>query len=196
MNLSFRLRQLQSEAADVLYQRIIPIRPGFVAHMQEALDLWMSDVSIGTFESSVRDWFNHAYYNFCMFIHRPSVAIAIPSSADLQRCYEASSGVLTYYWKMNRSKTIDTTWMAAHWLFLAAITHLYCIWVDEDIRNSLDWTIVYRETQSTSMILSAMAERVSSAQRMPQIYHDLCVGTFRKYGELYPHSDDDSELIS
>lgn len=193
MNHTFEMRKMQSEAADVLYQRTIPMNEDFIAGMQRRLDVWLEEAPLDMADSYVQDWFLHAYHNFCMFIHRPSVANPIPSATDLQRCFSASSAVLTFYWRMHRSNAIDGTWMAIHWLFLAAVTHLYCIWMDEDIRNSLDWTLVYRDTQSTSMILSALAERLSSAQRMPQIYHDLSTGTFKRYGEIYLHSDDDDD---
>lgn len=77
-------------------------------------------------------------------------------------------------------------------LFLAGIVHLYSIWTLEDIRNNLDWSIVLNDTQTTSMVLAAMAERWTSAEGVPQVYHDLCMGTFQKYGELYPQHDSDS----
>jgi hypothetical protein len=86
--------------------------------------------------------------------------------------------------------------MAIHWLFLAGIVHLYCLWTDVDIRNSVDWSIVLEDTQTTSMVITAMAERWSFAEGVPQVYHDLCIGTFRKYGELYPQHDSDIESPS
>lgn len=187
----FRLRQLQSEVADVMYQRTVPYQDQFVPNLQSRLDMWLAQAPQYPQHSYLANWLNHAYHNLCMFLHRPSVARPFPSSTDVQRCFEASSAVLRLYWEMHQSNSMDCTWMTIHWLFLAGVTHLYCIWVDEDIRNSLDWTITYRDTHSAGMVLSSLAERLRSAQKMPRIYHDLCAGTFRKYGEMYPQSDDE-----
>jgi hypothetical protein len=190
-NHCFRLRQLQSEAADVLYQRSVPYYPGFIDHVQERIDVWLEQVPREYLDSVAEDWFDHAYHNLCMFVRRPSVVNPFPSSSDLQRCFESASAVLKLYQKMHRISSIESTWMAVHWLFLAGITQLFCIWTDEQIRNSIDWTIIYEETHSTGMVLAAMAERLVSAQKMPQVYLELCTGTFKKYGELYAQSDDE-----
>jgi hypothetical protein len=186
-----QLRQLQSEVADVLYQQSLPYYAGFIDQMQGRLELWLGQIPREYLDPAGVDWFHHAYHNLCIFVHRPSVMNPFPSSSDLKLCFDSSSAVLKLYQMMHKFNSIDSNWMAIHWLFLAGITQLFCIWTDEHIRNSIDWTIIYEETHSTGMVLAALAERLVSAQKMPQVYLELCTGTFRKYGELYAHSDDE-----
>ncbi|KAF2793925.1 hypothetical protein K505DRAFT_325115 [Melanomma pulvis-pyrius CBS 109.77] len=195
-NHCFRLRQLQSEVADVLYQRTQPFSAIFIDRTQHRIDDWLSAVPIATCPTEMIDWFHHAYHNLCIFLHRPSVANPDPTPRDIQTCFDSAQAVLRLYWKLYQSDAVDCTWMAIHWLFLAAVVHLYCIWTHDDIRNAVDWSIVLEDTQTTSMVLTAMAERWTSAERVPQVYHNLCIGTFRIYGELYPHSDSDIDSVT
>lgn len=191
-NHCFKLRQLQSKVVDVLHHAIQPYYDIFVEDMQQRIDAWLSLVPINVCSAEMIDWFSHAYHNLCIFLHRPSVAIPNPSAVDIRKCFDSSQEVLRLYWKLYRSDAVDCTWMAIHWLFLAGIVHLYCLWTNEDIRNTVDWSVILEDTQTTNMVLAAMAERWSSAEGVPQAYHSLCIGTFQKYGELYPQWDSES----
>ncbi|KAH8881016.1 hypothetical protein GQ53DRAFT_848483 [Thozetella sp. PMI_491] len=189
MNHCSKMRQMQSEAADTLYQSIRPYTEQFIPRMQQRADRWLAEAPLAGCDPAAADWIHHAYHNFCMFMHRPSLENPEPSSADLHKCFSSASVVMRLYWKMHKSNSIDATWMAIHWLFLAGVTHMFCIWVDESIRDSVDWSIVYEDMQTTSMVLSALSERWKSAESSPQLYHDLSVGTLRKFAELYPASE-------
>jgi hypothetical protein len=191
-NHCFRLRQLQSQVADVLYQCTLPFSSTFIDNMQDRIDNWLSTVPTAADSVGMTDWFHHAYHNLSIFLHRPSVANPDPTSRDIQTCFHSAQAVLRIYWKLYRSDAVDCTWMAIHWLFLAAVVHLYCLWTHVNIRNNVDWSIVHEDTQTTSMVLTAMAERWTSAEGVPHVYHNLCVGTFRKYGELYPQSESEN----
>ena len=100
MNHCFRIRQLQSEVADLLYQRLRPIDvPYYKVDVQERLETWRKEIpvlQIDKFEH-MADWFEHAYHNLTMFIHRPSPANPQPTTEDLQHCFEAASEVIRRY---------------------------------------------------------------------------------------------------
>ncbi|CAM1501691.1 Fc.00g036750.m01.CDS01 [Cosmosporella sp. VM-42] len=190
-NHCFRLRQLQSEVADMLYQRTSDLIPNYIQTVQSRLDVWFREIPIQN-SDQVLEWFHHSYYNLCMFIHRPSPANPKPSSDDLQRCFDAASRVIQIYTKLDERGSIDTTWMAVHWLFLASITQLYCLWTDENFRREANWTRINDDIQSSTMIFSAMTERWKSGRKMLRIYRRLSKSTLAKYTQIV-HMEASSE---
>ncbi|TPX11777.1 uncharacterized protein E0L32_007514 [Thyridium curvatum] len=178
----FRIRQIQSEVADTLYQKLRQPSATFFADMQTRLQEWHETIPPHAASAPhILDWFHHSYFNVTMFIHRPSPVNPQPSTEHLNKCFEAAGEVLQFYSKIHSRGGFDATWMAVHWLFLAAITHLFCLWTDEDIRRAADWAKVNDAIQSTGMVLSAMTERWSSGRKMPEIYRKLSSGTLAKY---------------
>jgi hypothetical protein len=180
----FRLRQIQSEAADIMYQRLRELPPNFIYDTQVRLDEWRSAIPSQLFGDSIEDWLQHAYYNACMFIHRPSPANPRPSTQDLEFCFEAASQVMHLYSRLHGRGSIDSTWIAVHWLFLAAVTHLFCLWASPQLRQSADWNRVNEDVQDTGMILAAMTERWQSSRKVLSIYRRLARGTLQKYAAV------------
>ena len=180
----FRIRQLQSEVADYLYQRISPAPPDYLANVQQRLDVWRSDIPVSICTPHTLDWFEHSYHNLTMFIHRPSPANPQPSTQHLERCFDAASHVLRIYSRLQLRGSVDSTWMAVHWLFLAAVTHLFCLWTGEHLRMSADWSQVNEDIRAASMVLSAMTERWKSGRKMLSIYRKLSKGTLNRYAVI------------
>lgn len=114
-NHCFKLRQLQSNVADVLYQCILPCDENFIEHTQHRIDYWLESVPSEACSSDMLNWFNHAYHNLLIFLHRPSVANPMPSSRDILHCFNSAQEVLRLYWKLYRADAVDCTWMAIHW---------------------------------------------------------------------------------
>ncbi|KAF7554433.1 hypothetical protein G7Z17_g2886 [Cylindrodendrum hubeiense] len=182
-NHCFLLRRLQSEVADTLYQRTSEYAIDYIPSVQARLDMWFQDIP--THDSDhVVEWFHHSYYNLCMFIHRPSPANPKPTSDHLHRCFQASSRVIEIYHRLDQRGSIDTTWMAVHWLFLAAVTQLFSLWTDENLRREADWVRINDDTQACTMIFSAMTERWKSGRRMLKLYRRLSKGTLARYTQM------------
>lgn len=180
----FRLRRLQSEVADILYQRLRGIPPNFIRDVQMRLDKWRSEIPSQIQGSYIGNWFEHAYHNLCMFMHRPSPANPQPSTEDLECCFKAASEVLQLYSRLHAQGSVDSTWIALHWLFLAAVTHLFCLWTTPQIRESADWSRVNADIQDTCMVLAAMTERWHSSSKVLGIYRRLSRGTLKKYASI------------
>lgn len=176
----FQLRRLQSEVADTLYQRTLHFHGEYIPAVQARLDDWLERIPVGN-SDHVLEWFHHSYYNLCMFIHRPSPANPKPGSDDMHRCFDAASRVIQIYTKLDERGSIDATWMAVHWLFLAAVTQLFCLWTDEDLRRESSWSQINDDMQSCTIILSAMTERWKSGRKMLRLYRRLSTGTLAKY---------------
>ncbi|KAH6974450.1 hypothetical protein BKA56DRAFT_659148 [Ilyonectria sp. MPI-CAGE-AT-0026] len=182
-NHCFLLRRMQSEVADTLYQRISDYSIDYIPGVQARLDAWFRDIPVPNSDHVV-EWFHHSYYNLCMFIHRPSPANPKPNSDDLHRCFEAASRVIQLYNRLDRRGNIDTTWMAVHWLFLVAVTQLFALWADENLRREADWVRINDDFQSSAMIFSAMTERWKSGRRMLRLYRRLSKGTLARYTHM------------
>lgn len=182
----FQIRNLQSEAVDRLYHCIQPVPVNYTTDIMERLAAWRAAIPLEHCSRLSEDWFHHAYYNMVIFVHRPSPGKPQPSGADLVQCFEAASQVIRFYSKLQLGGAIDTTWMSVHWLFLAAVTHLYCIWENDDLRNNCDWAKTNDDIQACSTVLSAMAEKWKSGRKMIQIYRALSKGTLDRYVRIVP----------
>ena len=183
----FQIRRLQSEAADVLYQKIRPMAPDWPTDIQQRVDQWLMDAPMSQASPQMQEWINHAYHNLTMFINRPSLISATSSFEEAsKRSFASASKVLKLYAQMHSRNAIDCTWMAFHWLFLAAVTHVFCIWTDPEIRASADWKEINEELQRTRMVLSAMVEHWRYGKKILDIYGQLCDGTIRLFVQLVP----------
>ena len=178
------LRQMQSQAVDTLYQCTRPATADSIDIFQARIDDWWRKTSLGDHPLHIQDWINHVTQNMTMFLHRPSVINPNPSAEDYQCCFSSASKAIRLYSKMLRNNSIDCTWMAFHWLFLAAITHLFCLWTNHQIQLSVDWNDFIEDIQTVRMVLSAMAERWRSGRKMLHIYSELSKGTIRIYTNI------------
>ncbi|EXJ81527.1 hypothetical protein A1O1_07591 [Capronia coronata CBS 617.96] len=185
-NHCFLLRRLQSEAADVLYQKTRPMPADWHNNIQRRLDAWLVEAPLSQSSPQMEDWINHAYHNLTMFIYRPSLISSSSFEGAYQRSFASASNVLKLYAKMHSRNAIDCTWMAFHWLFLAAVTHLFCIWTSPEIRAIADWKEINEDLQRTRMVLSAMAEHWRYGKKILDIYCQLCEGTIRLFVQLIP----------
>ncbi|KAK5180706.1 hypothetical protein LTR44_007020 [Exophiala sp. CCFEE 6388] len=183
----FQIRRLQSEAADMLYQKIRPMPAEWPTDIQRRVDQWLVEAPMSKASPQMQEWINHAYQNLIMFINRPSLISPSSSFEEAsKRSFSSASKVLKLYAKMHSRNAIDCTWMAFHWLFLAAVTHVFCIWTDVDIRVSADWKEINEDLQRTRMVLSAMVEHWRYGKKILDIYGQLCDGTIRLFVQLIP----------
>lgn len=186
VNHCFLLRRLQSEVADTLYQKIRLLPAGWHKDIQRRLDEWLVQAPLAQASPQMQEWINHAYHNLTMFIYRPSLISPSSLEGAYERSFTSASNVLKLYAKMHSRNAIDCTWMAFHWLFLAAVTHLFCIWTSPEIRAVADWKEINKDLQRTRMVLSAMAEHWRHGKRILDIYCQLCDGTIRLFVQLIP----------
>jgi hypothetical protein len=163
------------------------------ADIQGRLDEWLAEAPMSQASPQMQEWINHAYHNLVMFINRPSLIGPTLSEGASERSFASASKVLKLYAKMHSRNAIDCTWMAFHWLFLAGITHLFCIWTDPEIRATADWKEIMEDLQRTRMMLSAMVEHWRHGKRILDIYCQLCEGTVRRFVEVTPITVTESE---
>lgn len=107
----YKMRRMQSEVIDVMYQNSITLTDDFVPTLQQKLDNWLVEAP-----DPSNEWILHSYHNLIITIYRPSKVNHTPSDDDLARCFTSSSAVVELYFKMNQTNAIDCTWMAIHWL--------------------------------------------------------------------------------
>ncbi len=176
---TYKIRQLQSLCIDAMYQVSIPYTPEFVPMIQQKLDNWLAEA-----EDPSNEWVLHSYHNLTITIYRPSKVNPSPSDDDLARCFTSSSAVITLYKRMLSHNAIDCTWMAMHWLFLACMTHLFCLWTSETVRTNASWNFVNEDLQSAIAALSTMVERWHWGRGCRDLYIKLARGTLRRFASV------------
>ncbi|KAI1625194.1 fungal-specific transcription factor domain-containing protein [Exophiala viscosa] len=161
----FQIRRLQSEAADVLYQKIRPMAPDWPTDIQQRVGQWLIDAPMSQASPQMQEWINHAYYNLTMFINRPSLISATSSfEGASKRSFASASKVLKLYAQMHSRNAIDYP----------------------EIRITADWKEINEDLQRTRMVLSAMVEHWRYGKRILDIYCQLCDGTIRLFVQLVP----------
>lgn len=117
-------------------------------------------------------------------LHRPSPATPRPTRASMRRCYESSRATIGIYAAMHRFGNLPDTWLAAHAVFVAGITMLYCQWTttgrravggedgegegDDDSSNNSNsnkgFEAIRKDCESCTRLLNALGDTWSVAE--------------------------------
>ncbi|KAJ5701426.1 hypothetical protein N7488_008974 [Penicillium malachiteum] len=92
------------------------------------------------------------YHSCLMLLYRPSPQIPRPSRDAIQKCFYSAIEIIRISGDLHRFRSMDCTWVAAHSIFIAAITILYCLWTSPS-----EMVLTLRETSF---------ERVKTAQQL------------------------------
>ncbi|KAL3456169.1 fungal-specific transcription factor domain-containing protein [Aspergillus heterothallicus] len=93
-----------------------------------------------TFQS--QEWFQIAFHHAVLSLYRPSRAVPMPSSKDLQLCLESAIGLINSYSSLYARNRIKYTFVAIHSLFMAAVTMLYALRASPPLRHDLSKPVV------------------------------------------------------
>lgn len=115
------------------------------------------------------------YHSCLMLLYRPSPQIPRPSQGSARKCFDSAMEIIRISADLHRFKSMDCTWVAAHSIFIAAITILYCLWTSPIVMVS-----ALRET---------CFERVKKAQQLLEFLGDtwpVAYNACEKLGRLIP----------
>lgn len=72
------------------------------------------------------------YHQCLMLLHRPSPQNPRPGREATQTCFNSALEIIRISADLHRFKNMDCTWLAAHSIFVAAVTIFYCLWTNPD----------------------------------------------------------------
>lgn len=186
----FRLAKLESEIKHVQHSRswtpsLAYPRPEYSVwfrDIQPRLKSWYkaipppADADSHSIFASQAYW-DTAYYNALVLLHRPTSATAHPSAADLQLSFNASCSLVASIKTLQREGKIVVLWKAVHNIFIAGLGVIYGLWQSEEIRRGSPMHRNISTLQSCASTLSAMSETFTGAAGCRDIFEALSTAT-------------------
>ncbi|KAH8146212.1 uncharacterized protein LAJ45_09654 [Morchella importuna] len=186
----FRIRQIQSEIQQVLYQSSSSLPRRFAN-----VDEWRKDV-----EDRLREWcvtvpktnedtncgYNLGFielnyeqtrlllYGLCPTVPHPSVSA-------FETIFESGEKIIRLYSRLLGENCINYTWLACHNLFMAGTSYLCAIWHCAEVRRQTTIDRIEHHAQATVNILSSMISRCPAAQGCRDVFESLAKATIDLY---------------
>ncbi|CDR47741.1 CYFA0S37e00100g1_1 [Cyberlindnera fabianii] len=179
-----KLRRIQSNICTFVYSPFHmtngdedSTRVGIVLELNE----WMSTFPAKMAASSIfesRNWAEISYHNSMILLLRPVVLEVskcshennTPSSRSLEwfKVFTQSASAICMNYKELHSKgKMGYTWLAMHCIFVAGLSFLYCVWIDNAFKLQVlelkRKSLIYDTISACSSILYVFAERFKKA---------------------------------
>lgn len=181
----FRIRQLQSEIQQILYQNSeIPRR-------FSSLENWRRDM-----EARLQHWCDTApknrdeagcgfnlsfvdlnYQQTRLLLYGLCPAVPSPSTEAFEIIADSGSKIIKAYRHLHREKSINYTWLACHNLFMAGTSYLCALWQCPEVRAATTIDQIDFHTLACVDVLSSMIERCPAAQTCRDVFDSLASST-------------------
>ncbi|KAG7718457.1 hypothetical protein KL949_002690 [Ogataea haglerorum] len=163
-NYVFKMRTMQSRAINMTYHQTEQYSAVQVSALTLELELWKQNALRQLQDPQSRNWILYAYHMFKVSIFRPSPAVPQPSQETLEKCARSTSCSLKVYEAMIRSRTVDSTWISTHWLFVSCITYFYCVLTLPPLQQRLSKVDMVLDWNRMCYIFTVMSERWASVE--------------------------------
>lgn len=160
-------------------------RQAHVAQLRSDLDEWLAtapepSARQGTRLSifSTKAWYNLNYSGTILQLYRGQLAEhkGTPDEVFID-CVRAASNVCQLYRRQYIGTTIKYTWGTLHFLFLAGLTYLHCLWTSPAACASVTHGEVSKTCTDCTMVLVVIAEGWESASPYRDIFEVLASRT-------------------
>ncbi|XHG07851.1 hypothetical protein AWENTII_010983 [Aspergillus wentii] len=119
------------------------------------------------------------YHQSIMLLFRPSPQIPQPSQGAVQACFNSSMETIRLYAELHRFANMDSSWLSAHSIFVAAITMLYCLWTNPAVRGSTPFATYLERAEAAHRLLTFLSGTWSVAEDACEKLSRLILVTFR-----------------
>lgn len=170
--------------------------PPVPAHSRNALVLF-----------GCEDWFSTNYSFSILLLYRPYLVdtSSTPPDQVFLDCFAAASNVCRCYRRQFVGRSVGYTWQALHFLFLAGLTYLHCLWTSAAVRNSARHDQISSTCSDCTMLLTVMAERWSAVGPYRDLFEALASRTMTmlvernnstasSHGSSNGHANDSDDL--
>jgi hypothetical protein len=150
-------------------------RPPVPAHSVKALVLF-----------GCEDWFTTNYAFSILLLYRTQLTEPHPSDQVFLDCFEAAGTVCRRYRRQFVGRSVGYTWQALHFLFLAGLTYLHCLWTSPVVRQSARHDEISSTCSDCTMLLVVMAERWDGVGPYRDLFEALASRTMTMLVEREP----------
>lgn len=182
----FRIRRIQSEIQQVLYQSSSSLPRRF-----NNVDEWRKDV-----EERLREWCTTVpksnedtncgynlgfielnYEQTRLLLYGLCPAVPHPSVSAFETIFESGEKIIRLYRRLQGENCINYTWLSCHNLFMASTSYLCAIWHCPEVRHQATIDQIEYHAQATVDILSSMINRCPAAQGCRDVFDSLAKAT-------------------
>ncbi|CAF3622119.1 unnamed protein product [Fusarium graminearum] len=143
------------------------------------------------------EWFQIAYHQAVINLHRPSHASPVSSADAIRLCADSSISLISCYNALYAKNKIIYTFVALDSLFLAAVTMLYSIRASSIVRHELTREVVESNIETCVRLLSKISHGKTVGERSMQIIRRLGNATLAVFdNSSYAEADIDTEFMS
>lgn len=188
----FRLRRLWACIHTTLYSDTTlssPAHPTYhtrTEHLRMELENWRASIpplsphvgeALSLFASA--DWFEVNYSYSILLLYRGQLTESKGGVADniFLECLQAAENICHGYRRQFIGRSVGYTWGALHFLFLAGLTYLHCLWTSPAARGVVRQDDVSSTCTDCTMVLVVMAERWEGAAPYRDIFEALASRT-------------------
>lgn len=136
---------------------------------------------VSSFET--KNWCQISYHNSLLLLLRPVVIevsrLKKQSSSRLLEWFkvfaQSASAICMNYKDLHLKNNLGYTWLSMHCAFVAGLSFLYCLWVDNFV-GVLEWkrrSLIYDTISSCSQILYVFAEKFKSAAMFRDTFESI-----------------------
>ncbi|KZF26431.1 hypothetical protein L228DRAFT_12393 [Xylona heveae TC161] len=192
----FRMRLLQAEIREKLYQRKRP-EPTDDGHpwfreMQNKLENWRSANPTQDEGSGFgNDFFTGRYNTMIVFMFRPSPQIPNPSPQAAIRCYDACAYNIPMHKKQIEHRVADISWVFTQTIFMALSTMLWTISYEE-VRALHPSNEVLAHCETAIEVIFLCSKRWPGAASALGLYENLvdaCLKVYQSSSGVSPSMD-------
>jgi hypothetical protein len=125
-----------------------------------------------------RDWYD-VNYNYCiLLIYRGQLTDnSVVSEKVFMECLKAAENICQGYRRQYIGKSVNYTWGALHFLFMAGLTYLHCLWTSPAARKAVRYDKLSNTCTDCTIVLVVMAERWEGAAPYLEIFEALASRT-------------------
>ena len=144
------------------------------------------------------DWFSTNYSFSILLLYRSKLTDQSTSNTTDQvflDCFAAAGNVCRRYRRQFVGRNVGYTWQALHFLFLAGLTYLHCLWTSPAVRQSAQHDEVSSTASHCTMLLVVMAERWAGVAPYRDLFEALAGRTMTMLVERGRQVEEGSEGI-
>ncbi|CAZ82071.1 unnamed protein product [Tuber melanosporum] len=183
----FKIRQIQSEIQQVLYQSVsaLPRRfatvEGWRKDVESRLTLWCDSVPKSRAEMSNcgynLSFIDLNYQQTRLLLHGLCPTVSTPSTEAFEVIADSGSRIIRLYRQLHREKCINYTWLACHNLFMAGTSYLYALWHSREVRRKTTVEQIDFHNLACVDVLGSMIDKCPAAQGCRDVFESLASAT-------------------
>lgn len=182
----FRIRRIQSEIQQVLYQSLSSLPREFASvedwrkSVEERLQAWCETVPKSQADTNCGynlGFIDLNYQQTRLLLYGLCPTVPHPSVYAFEMIADSGSRIIRLYRRLHHENCINYTWLACHNLFMAGTSYLCALWHCPEVRRQTTIERIDFNNLACVDVLSSMIDRCPAAQGCRDVFESLATAT-------------------